>query len=120
MHMAKVTVRAEHRPMYGVLRIEICRHGHAPILGSDGVAHDEDFFPHWVTDEDKTVAAIEQIIRARTVNTKVKALRRYTIGRVQVGGEQVLLIIAHKGAKEGRLLVVGAELTLEFEVGDDM
>jgi hypothetical protein len=84
MHVAKFVVRAEHRPVYGVLRSEIGRSDHVPILDIDGITHNDEFFqirPR-VTDEDETVAAIEQIRRASTTNTKVEALRRYAVWRV--------------------------------------
>jgi hypothetical protein len=112
MHVAKFAVRAEYRPIYGELRSEIGRSNHMPILDSDGITHNDEFFqprPR-VTDEDETMAAIEQIRRARTTNTKVEALRRYAVGRVQDRHEHILLDIAHEGADEGRLLVVGTEL----------
>jgi len=82
------------------------------LLAADGVPHSYLILHLHVSDEDTTVAAIEDT----TVASKAESLRRYAVGRVKHGGE---LGPVHEGAKEGRRPVVCIELSVKLAVGDE-
>jgi hypothetical protein len=89
-----------------------------PLLAGDGVAHD-DFFVRPVSDEDETMAAIDQATAGAAVVSKVEALRRDAVRGVQDGFEHDPLVSVLEDAKQRRLPVVGAEATQETGVGDE-
>jgi hypothetical protein len=64
--------------------------------------------------------AIEQIVGAlAAVASKVEALRRYAVGRVEDGGEDNPLAAVLDDAEQRWLPVVGAEAAEELGVGDE-
>jgi hypothetical protein len=89
------------------------------LLAGDGVAH-KDLIPSRrpVIDEDEAMAAVEHV-GAGAAGSKVEALRRNAVGRVQDGGELDPLVAMLDYAEEGRLPVVGAEEAEELGVGDE-
>jgi hypothetical protein len=120
MNVALVTGSAEHCPVEDA-HLELRRNGQAALLAGDGIPHN-DLCPRPALDEDETVAAIEQLITITApAASKVKAPRRYAIGRVQDGVEHdpPPLVPPQEDAEEGRLPVVCIELAEEPGVGDE-
>jgi hypothetical protein len=96
--VALVAGSAENRPPEED-PLELWRFGHSALLPGDGIAHN-DHTAHTVSDEDKTVAAIEQsAIFSGLVASKGEALRRDAVRRVQDGGEHDLLLAVLEDAE---------------------
>jgi hypothetical protein len=88
------------------------------LLGGDWVAHD-DFLLLPVSDQDETMAAIDEATAVAAVVSKVEALRRDAVRRVQDGFEHDPLVSVMEDAKQWRLPVVGAEAGQETGVADE-
>jgi hypothetical protein len=118
MHVAMVIGSAEHRAL-DTAPHELRRSGQATMLAGHGIAH-KDLFVRPGFEEKATVTAIERRVTAgAAVASKVEALRRDAVWRVEDGFEHYPVIAAQKDAEQRGLPVVGAEEAEELGVGDE-